>query len=177
MVEKGQFLRKGLLLSLTVLLAACSSRYDESHGGSWRGYSETGLASYYADRYHNKRTASGEPYQRHANTAAHMELPFGAMVRVTNLANGKSVVVRVNDRGNFPRGRIIDLSKAAFSAIGKGGTVVVIGMANPASVYCAKLGGKTRIEKTTTGERGICVLPNGTEIDEWELFRRDHPAK
>ncbi|KGG81999.1 MULTISPECIES: DUF333 domain-containing protein [Comamonas] len=53
----------------------------------------------------------------------------------------------------------------------------VIGMANPASVYCAKLGGKTRIEKTTAGERGICVLPNGTEIDEWELFRRDHPAK
>ncbi|MGL6466626.1 septal ring lytic transglycosylase RlpA family protein [Aeromonas hydrophila] len=101
-----------------MLLAACSSRYDESHGGSWRGYSETGLASYYADRYHNKRTASGEPYQRYANTAAHMELPFGAMVRVTNLANGKSVVVRVNDRGNFPRGRIIDLSKAAFSAIG-----------------------------------------------------------
>ncbi|EED66828.1 protein of unknown function DUF333 [Comamonas testosteroni KF-1] len=50
-------------------------------------------------------------------------------------------------------------------------------MANPASVYCAKLGGKTRIEKTTAGERGICVLPNGTEIDEWELFRRDHPAK
>ncbi|KGG83489.1 MULTISPECIES: DUF333 domain-containing protein [Comamonas] len=53
----------------------------------------------------------------------------------------------------------------------------VIGVANPASVYCAKLGGKTRIEKTTAGERGICVLPNGTEIDEWELFRRDHPAK
>ncbi|KGH19430.1 DUF333 domain-containing protein [Comamonas thiooxydans] len=53
----------------------------------------------------------------------------------------------------------------------------VIGMANPASVYCAQLGGKTRIEKTTAGERGICVLPNGTEIDEWELFRRDHPAK
>ncbi|MGW8420432.1 putative hemolysin [Comamonas thiooxydans] len=53
----------------------------------------------------------------------------------------------------------------------------VIGMANPASVYCAQLGGKARIEKTTAGERGICVLPNGTEIDEWELFRRDHPAK
>ncbi|MDF2273806.1 septal ring lytic transglycosylase RlpA family protein, partial [Aeromonas caviae] len=50
--------------------------------------------------------------------AAHMTLPFGALVRVTNLANDKSVVVRVNDRGNFPRGRIIDLSRAAFSAIG-----------------------------------------------------------
>ena len=83
-----------------------------------RGYTQTGLASYYADRYHNKRTASGEPYQKSANTAAHMTLPFGAMVRVTNLANGKSVVVRVNDRGNFPRGRVIDLSRAAFSSIG-----------------------------------------------------------
>ncbi|WP_323948564.1 septal ring lytic transglycosylase RlpA family protein [Aeromonas caviae] len=118
MVEKGQFLRKGLLLLLTVLLAACSSRYDESHGGSWRGYTETGLASYYADRYHNKKTASGERYNSGANTAAHMTLPFGSRVRVTNLANGKSVVVRVNDRGNFARGRIIDLSRAAFSTIG-----------------------------------------------------------
>lgn len=53
----------------------------------------------------------------------------------------------------------------------------MVGMANPASVYCAKLGGRTRIEKSTAGERGICVLPNGAEIDEWELFRRDHPAK
>ncbi|RWT73896.1 septal ring lytic transglycosylase RlpA family lipoprotein [Aeromonas caviae] len=111
-------MRKGLLLSLTVLLAACSSRYDESHGGSWRGYSETGLASYYADRYHNKKTASGERYNSGTNTAAHMTLPFGSRVRVTNLANGKSVVVRVNDRGNFARGRIIDLSRAAFSTIG-----------------------------------------------------------
>ncbi|MGL6469984.1 septal ring lytic transglycosylase RlpA family protein [Aeromonas caviae] len=110
--------QKGLLASLCLLLAACSSQPDAGSAGNWRGYSETGLASYYADRYHNKRTASGEPYQRHANTAAHMELPFGALVRVTNLANDKSVVVRVNDRGNFPRGRIIDLSRAAFSAIG-----------------------------------------------------------
>ncbi|WP_323942087.1 septal ring lytic transglycosylase RlpA family protein [Aeromonas caviae] len=110
--------QKGLLASLCLLLAACSSQPDTGSAGNWRGYTQTGLASYYADRYHNKRTASGEPYQRHANTAAHMELPFGALVRVTNLANDKSVVVRVNDRGNFPRGRIIDLSKAAFSAIG-----------------------------------------------------------
>ena len=55
--------------------------------------------------------------------------------------------------------------------------VPMIGMANPASVYCGKLGGKIRIEKTTAGERGVCVLPSGAEVDEWELFRRDHPAK
>lgn len=95
--------QKGLLASLCLLLAACSSQPDAGSAGNWRGYSETGLASYYADRYHNKRTASGEPYQRHDNTAAHMTLPFGALVRVTNMANDKSVVVRVNDRGNFPR--------------------------------------------------------------------------
>lgn len=111
-------LQKGLLASLCLLLAACSSQPDAGSPGNGRGYAQTGLASYYADRYHNKRTASGEPYKNNANTAAHMTLPFGAMVRVTNLANGKSVVVRVNDRGNFPRGRIIDLSRAAFSSIG-----------------------------------------------------------
>lgn len=118
MKGKMQNVQKGLLLSLCLLLAACSSRYDESHGGSWRGYTETGLASYYADRYHGKKTASGERYRNNLNSAAHMELPFGSMVRVTNLANGKSVIVKINDRGNFPRGRIIDLSKAAFSTIG-----------------------------------------------------------
>ena len=111
-------LQKGLLASLCLLLAACSSQPDAGSAGNGRGYTQTGLASYYADRYHNKRTASGEPYKNNANTAAHMTLPFGAMVRVTNLANGKSVVVRVNDRGNFPRGRVIDLSRAAFSSIG-----------------------------------------------------------
>lgn len=118
MKGKMQYIQKGLLLSLCLLLAACSSRYDDSHGGSWRGYTETGLASYYADRYHNKKTASGEPYRTHLNTAAHMTLPFGSLVRVTNLTNGKSVVVKVNDRGAFKRGRIIDLSRSAFSSIG-----------------------------------------------------------
>lgn len=110
--------QKGLLLSLSLLLAACSSQPDAGRGGNWQGYAETGLASYYADRYHNKRTASGERYQTNLNTAAHMTLPFGSMVRVTNLANGRSVVVKVNDRGAFKRGRIIDLSRSAFSAIG-----------------------------------------------------------
>nr|WP_050717236.1 septal ring lytic transglycosylase RlpA family protein [Aeromonas tecta] len=110
--------QKGLLVSLSLLLAACSSQPDASKSGSWRGYTQSGLASYYADRYHNKKTASGEPYKSNTNTAAHMSLPFGSLVKVTNVANGKSVVVRVNDRGNFPRGRVIDLSRAAFSSIG-----------------------------------------------------------
>lgn len=110
--------QKGLLVSFSLLLAACSSQPEAGKGGDWRGYTQTGLASYYADRYHNRKTASGERYNNGGNTAAHMTLPFGSLVKVTNVANGKSVVVRVNDRGNFPRGRVIDLSKAAFSSIG-----------------------------------------------------------
>lgn len=110
--------QKGVLIPLSLLLAACSSQPQAGEDGSVRGYTQTGLASYYADRYHNKRTASGELHKSGGNTAAHMTLPFGTQVKVTNLANGKSVVVRVNDRGNFARGRIIDLSRAAFSAIG-----------------------------------------------------------
>jgi putative hemolysin len=51
-----------------------------------------------------------------------------------------------------------------------------VGMGNPASIYCGKVGGKLRIDKTPRGEVGVCVLPDGSEMDEWELFRRDHPS-
>lgn len=77
-----------------------------------------GRAAYYADRLAGRPTASGEPYRREALTAAHRTLPFGTRVRVTNLANGRSVEVRINDRGPFGRGdRIIDLSRRAAEAL------------------------------------------------------------
>ncbi len=79
---------------------------------------EIGLASYYADRFHGRPTASGEPYDRRALTAAHRRLPFGSVVQVTHLENGRSVVVRINDRGPFVRGRVIDLSYAAAKDLG-----------------------------------------------------------
>jgi len=69
--------QKGVLIPLSLLLAACSSQPQAGEDGSVRGYTQTGLASYYADRYHNKRTASGELHKRGGNTAAHMTLPFG----------------------------------------------------------------------------------------------------
>jgi len=73
-----------------------------------------GRASYYGDYHHGRKTASGERFDMHELTAAHRTLPFGTRVRVTNLTNGRSVVVRINDRGPFGRKRrIIDLSKAA----------------------------------------------------------------
>ena len=72
-----------------------------------------GVASYYADDFHGKLTSNGEIFDMDALTAAHRTFPFGTMLRVTNLTNNKTVVVRVNDRGPFVESRIIDLSRAA----------------------------------------------------------------
>lgn len=77
-----------------------------------------GSASYYASRFEGRRTASGEPYRAGALTAAHRSLPFGSLVRVTNPMTGKSVTVRINDRGPFAHGRVIDLSRAAAEELG-----------------------------------------------------------
>lgn len=77
-----------------------------------------GMASYYGRKFHGRRTANGERFDMNALTAAHKTLPFGSKVRVTNTANGKSVVVRINDRGPFIRGRTIDLSRSAAQKIG-----------------------------------------------------------
>ncbi|MBN2200499.1 septal ring lytic transglycosylase RlpA family protein [bacterium] len=79
-----------------------------------------GKASYYGtgDGFHGKKTASGEIFDRNKLTAAHRTLPFGTRCRVTNRSNGRSVVVRINDRGPFVKGRIIDLSWAAAKRIG-----------------------------------------------------------
>jgi len=75
---------------------------------------EYGKASYYADKFHGKPTASGELYDRNKLTAAHKTLPFGTLCRVTNTTNKKNVTVRINDRGPFIKGRIIDLSYQAM---------------------------------------------------------------
>jgi rare lipoprotein A len=79
---------------------------------------ETGLASWYGRRFHGKLTASGEVFNQEKFTAAHRTLPWGSRVKVTNLANGKSVEVRINDRGPFGKGRIIDVSRAAARVLG-----------------------------------------------------------
>ena len=77
-----------------------------------------GMASYYGNELAGNRTASGERFDPGQLTAAHRSLPFGTMVRVTNTSNGDSVVVRINDRGPFSRGRVIDVSQAAAREIG-----------------------------------------------------------
>ncbi len=81
-------------------------------------FKERGIATWYGRRYHGRRTSSGEPYDMYAMTAAHTRLPLPSYARVTNLANSRSVVVRVNDRGPFLHGRVIDLSWTAAARLG-----------------------------------------------------------
>ncbi len=82
---------------------------------------QKGVASWYGPGFHGKRTASGETFNTNDLTAAHKTLPFGTQIRVTNERTGKSVVVRINDRGPYAHERVIDLSKAAAEAVGISG--------------------------------------------------------
>lgn len=83
-----------------------------------RKFYQKGRASYYGNKFHGRKTANGERYDKTRFTAAHRTLPFGTMVHVTNLSTGKTVAVRINDRGPFKKNRIIDLSLAAARQIG-----------------------------------------------------------
>ena len=101
---------------------ALSAKETQHHQSSAISHAKpiTGVASFYGGKFQGKRTASGEIFNANAMTAAHRTLPFGTQIMVTNLRNGRSVVVRVNDRGPHVKGRIIDLSKAAAKKIGIG---------------------------------------------------------
>jgi rare lipoprotein A len=104
---------------IILLMSGCASLIPEVRGPGWALYEpkptsvETGKASYYAGRWIGRLTASGEHYRVADCTAAHKHLPFNTMVRVTNLKNGKSVIVRINNRGPYAKGRILDLSIVA----------------------------------------------------------------
>lgn len=106
------FVRLGAALCAAAIIFSCSSAMAES-----------GIASVYA--HGGGRTASGERVNSRELTAAHRSLPFGTHVRVTNRRNGRSVIVRINDRGPFVRGRVIDLTPAAAHALGFSGLVRV----------------------------------------------------
>lgn len=90
----------------------------ETSAGSSNLISKTGYATYYAKRFEGRRTTSGAKYRRRKMTAAHLSLPFGTVVKVTNLSNGKSVDVVVNDRGPHSRKYMIDVSEAAAKELG-----------------------------------------------------------
>ncbi len=105
-----------------------------------------GLASWYGGKFHGRLTSSGEIFDTNTMTAAHKTLPFGTMVKVTNLENGRSAVVKINDRGPFVEGRIIDLSRAAAEEIGMVGegvarvSLTIVAFATDAELYAIQVG-------------------------------------
>lgn len=103
-----------ILICLLLGLVGCAGQQVSNAPGT----TSLGEASYYSERHQGARTASGERYNKRAMTAAHPSLAFGTRVRVINLNNQRNVVVRINDRGPFVGGRIIDLSRAAAEQIG-----------------------------------------------------------
>jgi len=107
-----------LLMLLVIAYAGCACCCCLGGGTSGGRRLEYGMASYYGKDFHGRKTASGETFNMYDLTAAHKKLAFGTKVRVTNMRNGESVVVRINDRGPFVHGRIIDLSYAAAKEIG-----------------------------------------------------------
>ena len=112
--------RAFLPIALVLGLAACAGPAEEVRyaPGAVPDYNRVGVASWYGPGFQGRKTASGVRFNMNALTAAHRSLPFGTQVRVTNVDNGRTVVVTINDRGPFTRGRIIDLSKAAASRLG-----------------------------------------------------------
>ncbi len=95
-----------------------TGRAEGGESGSFKGYSEKGIVSYYGKEFHGKKTANGEIFDQRAMTAAHKTLPFNCRVKVLDLETGNSIVVRINDRGPFAKGRILDLSQGAASKLG-----------------------------------------------------------
>lgn len=131
-------------------------------------YNETGLASWYGGGFHGKRTANGEIYNKNRLTAAHKTLPMPVMARVTNLENGKQVVVRINDRGPFVRGRIIDLSAHAADLL----DFKTAGVAKVRVEYIGKADKETRIVAkafTYKAERRVEAAAPVNPVDSGEL--------
>jgi len=105
------------MMLAAVLAALCGCAHLGSGSPSTAGVYQRGEAAYYAARFDGRRTASGEVFDSNRLTAAHRSLPLGSRVQVTNLDNGRQVTVRINDRGPYTRGRIIDLSRRAASSL------------------------------------------------------------
>jgi rare lipoprotein A len=111
-------MRKPALIALAMIAAASAARAEPAPAAQPVLFSQTGRASYYDSALEGNETADGSVFDGSAFTAAHRSLPFGTVVRVTNVANGRTVKVRVNDRGPFTRRLVIDLSEAAARELG-----------------------------------------------------------
>jgi rare lipoprotein A len=112
--------RRWMANSILSVCLASSCTFGHAKSASPKALSgkQVGIASYYSDRFHGRRTANGERYDKDGLTAVHHTLPFGTVIRVVNLENDRSIEVRVNDRGKLRRGRILDLSRRAARELG-----------------------------------------------------------
>ncbi len=110
-------MKKHIILFLSLIFLISLSSCSSSQKTSGTVFKKKAIASYYHNKFNGRKTASGERFSNNKLTAAHRKLTFGTKVRVTNLVNNKSVIVLINDRGPFTRGREIDLSKRAFMDI------------------------------------------------------------
>lgn len=143
-------------LSSTPSFAAGKSTTTESQ------FQQTGIASFYARKFNGRKTANGEIYSDNLLTAAHRTLPLGTVVKVTNLRNGRQVTVRINDRGPFIKGRIIDLSRRAAGEIG-----MIHGGLTQVKVEVIKLSGKVKAQSVaknppkTAASKNTAAIPQG----------------
>ncbi|HDD52734.1 MAG TPA: septal ring lytic transglycosylase RlpA family protein [Thermosulfidibacter takaii] len=151
-----------LLVGLLLFLVGCGGGYRRVprvlYPPPKPGWTQVGIASWYGWDFHGRKTANGEVYNMYDYTAAHRTLPFGTYVRVLNLDNGRSVVVRINDRGPFVKGRIIDLSYAAARAID---------MIGP---------GTARVQLTVLPARPRALVPVGVYYVQVGSFVEPHRA-
>jgi len=148
-------------------------------------YVETGIASWYGPGFHGGKTASGEKYDQNEMTAAHRTLQMPSLVRVTNLGNGRSVVVRVNDRGPFVKGRIMDVSGGAAKLLGMVGTgtarvkLELLGNESKALANAAKTGRSTKGVEVAFNQTGQLpssynyVAPSGPVISDVPMTEQD----
>ena len=180
------FASRAFSIAVVALFVASCANERETHGiykvgqpyqidGVWyypkedQFYDETGIASWYGNDFHGKNTANGELYDMDALTAAHRTLPLPVIARVTNLENGRSLLVRVNDRGPYARGRIIDLSRRAAQLLGfydKGTARVRVQYEGKAEVGGAPPNGE--VQMVSTAPSDIRAAPIST-VDRGEL--------
>ncbi len=137
----------------------------------------SGRASYYSNALHGRKMSNGERYNKNDLTCAHRTLPFGTKLRVTNMRNGKQVIVRVTDRGPFVRGRIVDLSYAAARAIGSisagVASVRIEILKNTPEIPYIDNSSPLEVTEVEYGEAGVCY----EFIPEWEKVPEDKPAE
>ena len=147
---------RNLLFLLTMTSFISTSLWAQT------GYVQEGKASFYADKFEGRTTASGERYSHSRNTCAHLTLPFGTLVKVTNMENNQTVVVRVNDRGPFVANRIIDLSRSAAEKLGfvdKGLADVRIEVIDEEGKVMAMAQQPSKVQTTPTPQKPVESTP------------------